>query len=115
VDSQRVRQLFDVIDGQEWNKLTEFFCEDVHYERPGYEPINGIAALLTFYRDVRIIQSGRHHLDQVVIDDSAGACWGRFLGQSRKGDPIDVRFADVYSLHQGKIRLRTSYFFVPAV
>jgi ketosteroid isomerase-like protein len=108
-------RLFEVIDGRQWERLGEVFAPDVVYERPGYEPFTGLERLGRFYRDERIIASGSHHLASVVVEEERAACWGRFLGTSRDGHPIDERFADFYDLSDGRIRRRTSFFFRPAV
>jgi ketosteroid isomerase-like protein len=112
---QAIRELFSVVDARDWEAMPGFFCEDVVYERPGYEAIVGIANLLHFYEHVRIIATGTHYLEQIVIGEHSGSCWGRFIGAKRDGTPLDERFADVYLFKDGKIRQRRSYFFRPAV
>lgn len=110
-----VHDMFRIIDGREFDRLGEVCHEDVVYERPGYEPIVGLEALLHFYREVRIIASGRHHLEAVVLDDEHGACWGRFEGLHRNGTDLGVEFADTYVLDGGKVRRRKTFFYKPAV
>jgi len=110
-----VEQLFRSIDARQWDSLPLFFAPEVTYERPGYEPLVGLEQLLHFYRKVRVIASGQHILEQVVFDDEHAACWGRFVGVHKDGSAIDERFADVYTLADGKIATRRSYFFRPAV
>jgi ketosteroid isomerase-like protein len=110
-----IEQLFQTIDTRDWDKLPPFFATDIVYERPGYEPLVGLEQLLNFYRNVRVIASGSHSLEKLVLDDTCGACWGRFVGLHRDGSMIDERFADVYTFHDGRIATRRSYFFRPAV
>ena len=110
-----VHRLFEIIDGRHWDRLPEAFVAEAVYERPGYDPIDGIEALTHFYRDVRIIGSGKHHLEAVVLNETHGACWGRFIGATRDGTPIDERFADCYVFQDGRIKSRRSFFFRPAV
>src|ERR1700685_1455133 len=81
---QLVREMFHTIDANEWAKLGKYFTPDILYERPGYAPLKGLAALLDFYRGVRIVAAGRHELHRVVADGDAIACWGRFIGRSRE-------------------------------
>jgi len=107
--------MFEKIDTSNWSELRKWFCDDVVYERPGYDPIDGVENLLTFYRDVRIIACGKDHLAHIVVDDEAGASWGHFVGKGRDGADLEVRFADVYTFRDGKIKTRISYFFRPAV
>lgn len=110
-----VHRLFDAIDSRQWERLPELFDEQVVYERPGYEPFQGMQRLDQFYRVERVIASGKHHLEGVVVGDSQAACWGRFIGTHRDGTPIDEGFADTYELANGRIRVRKSFFFRPAV
>ena len=110
-----VLELFRKIDSRDWDALPASFCDDVVYERPGYEPLVGVERVMKFYREERVIASGEHQLERIVIDDGSGACWGRFVGSHRNGSAIDERFADVYILQDGRIRIRRSYFFRPAI
>lgn len=110
-----IHHLFAAIDARRWDCLAHFFAKDIVYERPGYEPILGLAELERFYRDVRIVAAGQHDLAHVVTGGRFAACWGRFTGQSRLGDPLDERFADVYQIRGGLISSRTTYFFRPAI
>jgi len=110
-----VHDLFRIIDGREFDRLPEVCHEDVVYERPGYEPIRGIDELIHFYREVRIIARGEHHLTAVLLDEGHAACWGRFEGVHRNGTDLGVDFADTYVLEDGRIRHRKTFFFKPAV
>jgi len=110
-----VRKVFQTIDSRDWDGLQRVFCENMTYERPGYEPLVGYERVKKFYREERVIASGTHFLEGVVVNDDSGACWGRFVGVHKNGSAIDERFADAYTFENGKIRTRKSYFFRPAV
>jgi hypothetical protein len=110
-----VHDLFDAIDSREFDRLHQVCHPAIVYERPGYEAFSGMERLLKFYREERIIASGRHHLIAVLVDDAFGACWGRFVGKARDGSDLDVEFADAYEIEDGRIRKRKSFFYVPAV
>jgi ketosteroid isomerase-like protein len=110
-----VKRLFECVDSRDWDHLPDFFCEDVVYERPGYAPLVGLASVLHFYREERVIASGRHELEDVVAGDGSGACWGRFVGVHKNGSGLSERFADAYTFEAGKIKTRRSYFFRPAI
>lgn len=107
--------LFRAIDSGEWSSLDSFFDRNVVYERPGYAPIVGVDRLLHFYRQERIVQSGRHELDGVVMENGRGACWGRFVGVAKDGSQLNEAFADTYVLADGRIIGRKSFFFKPAM
>ncbi len=110
-----VKRLFECVDARNWERLSDAFCDDVVYERPGYAPLVGLDSVLHFYREERVIASGRHELENVVADEGSGACWGRFVGTHKNGSGLSERFADVYTFEKGKIRTRKSYFFRPAI
>ena len=109
-----VLELFRKIDARDWDALPASFCDDVVYERPGYEPLEGVARLMKFYREERVIASGEHRLERIVADGESAACWGRFVGLHRDGSAIDERFADVYTLENGRIKTRRSYVVRPS-
>jgi branched-chain amino acid aminotransferase len=110
-----IRNMFATIDGRDWASLEKFFGRNITYERPGYAPLVGYDRVHRFYREERVIASGRHILSEIVMDGSCGASWGRFVGEHKNGSPIDEGFADTYKFERGKIKLRRSYFFRPAV
>jgi ketosteroid isomerase-like protein len=85
------------------------------YDRPGYETMVGFERIDHFYRSERVIASGIHILEGIVVGETRGACWGRFVGAHKNGSSLDERFADAFTFENGKIRTRRSYFFRPAV
>jgi uncharacterized protein len=115
VSDDLVRLLFEYVDSRNWDGLFLAFCDDVVYERPGYAPLVGIDRVVRFYREERVIASGRHELENLVTDERRGACWGRFVGIHKNGSGLSERFADVYTFERGKIKTRKSYFFRPAI
>jgi branched-chain amino acid aminotransferase len=110
-----IRNMFRIIDARDWENLRLAFCEDITYERPGYEPLVGFNRVKKFYRDERVIISGEHVLEGIVVTNDSGACWGRFIGTHKDGSAIDERFADAYTFQDDRIKTRKSYFFRPAV
>ncbi|HET6805635.1 MAG TPA: nuclear transport factor 2 family protein [Frateuria sp.] len=106
---------FEAIDSRSWNDLPRFFHPEVVYERPGYPPIQGLAALLEFYSKVRIIAEGKHSLEGGLRDEGKAICWGHFSGRSKDGATLAERFADAYELEDGLIRKRTTFFFRAAI
>ena len=98
-----IQGMFRSIDARDWSTLQHVFAEEVVYERPGYEPIRGLEALMHFYREVRIIASGTHALEGVIEQSGSAAAWGRFQGTCRDGLALDERFVDVYANSGGGI------------
>jgi ketosteroid isomerase-like protein len=107
--------LFQAIDTASWDHLPNFFHPNVVYERPGYAPIIGLAALHDFYSGIRIIAEGKHSLDGGLRDTDKAICWGHFHGRSKSGDALEERFADAYVLEEGLIKKRTTFFFRAAI
>jgi ketosteroid isomerase-like protein len=110
-----VTLLFDVIDHADWDSLEKLFHKEIIYERPGFPSLVGIDRVLQFYRRERIIATGKHHLERIVVDGQNGACWGRFIGVLKNGKNVDESFADVYTCEGGTVKFRRSYFFRPAI
>lgn len=110
-----VQRMFALIDCQSWADLDQVFHEAVTYDRPGYPRFTGRAEVAHFYRETRIIGSGRHQLEGIVGNAERAACWGKFVGVSRDGRPIEIDFADSYHFRGDKVIARKSYFYVPGV
>ena len=110
-----VLDLFESIDRQDWERLEAQLHDNVTYERPGYEPLIGKSAVMQFYHERRIILQGVHKVEQVVTKPPHIACWGSFVGRSKRGDDLSVRFADVYQVLEGRLWFRRTYFDSPAV
>ena len=110
-----IHRLFHAVDNSGWADMEEIFDKSVVYERPGYPPFEGLERVLHFYKHERVLASGKHHIDEIVVDGDHCACWGRFVGFKKDNAPVDVLFADVYYLNDGKILKRRSYFFQPSV
>lgn len=115
ISSAFIRRMFATIDARNWEGLATVFDDSITYERPGYEPLVGYERVQKFYREERVIASGRHMLEGIVVDSTRGACWGRFVGKHKNGSEIDEGFADAYTFHEGKVRTRRSFFYRPAV
>jgi len=112
---QFVRELFKSIDDQDWSSLSGFLHDEAVYERPGYAPFVGKAAILHFYLSARIVASGCHVVERVLGDGKDIACWGSFTGMGRDGRSLKAGFADVYRLRDGRIDMRRTFFDSPAI
>ncbi|MEU0646440.1 nuclear transport factor 2 family protein [Streptomyces umbrinus] len=110
-----IARLFLVIDAQDWATLPDLFTETAQYERPGYPPLHGRAAIDRFYREQRIVACGTHHLHGCITGTSEVCCWGSFTGVSRTGEPLNELFSDWYEIDHGLIATRRTFFFQPAI
>lgn len=111
-----VERYYDLVDHNEIAGLLALFTTDVVYERPGYPPLRGIGELERFYRQDRVIESGKHSLRGVAVDKGLIAVHGDFEGRLRNGKDVCVRFADFFQVAQdGLFHRRDTYFFSPQV
>lgn len=113
-----VRAYYEAVDADDVETLIGLFAPDATYERPGYDPFVGHDALRAFYTGDRVIASGRHTLDAVVVEESGVqvACHGRFEGTLKDGSSASLRFADFYVLDaEGRFARRTTFFHTAAV
>ena len=114
---ETIVSMFESIDACRWNDLAKYFHDDIRYIRPGYPPIEGLADLIDFYRNRRIIKSGHHELELLCVGESGQAlsAIGSFAGFDRCGNALSVRFCDVYRLDGEKVKSRETFFDSPAV
>jgi ketosteroid isomerase-like protein len=111
-----VERYYDLVDRNDIPGLVSLFTTDVVYERPGYPALRGITELERFYRQDRVIASGRHSLREVVANGELVAAHGDFEGRLRDGEAVRVRFADFFQVAgDGLFRRRDTYFFSPQV
>nr|WP_062330524.1 nuclear transport factor 2 family protein [Herbidospora sakaeratensis] len=115
-DVALVRAYYDRVDSDDVDGLLALFADDAVYERPGYVPLNGRAALKRFYQDQRIIEHGRHTLDEVIAGPDRIAVSGAFAGRLKDGRNVDLRFADFFTFApSGRFARRTTFFYTPLV
>jgi ketosteroid isomerase-like protein len=110
-----VRSYFTAVDAGDLPRLLRCFHEDVTYERPGYPTIHGLERLRHFYAEDRVVGSGMHRVDGVLVDGLVAAAWGQFVGRSRSGEPLDEGWCDVYRFVGARIGYRRTHFFRPAI
>ncbi|AOT62606.1 MULTISPECIES: nuclear transport factor 2 family protein [Streptomyces] len=114
MDTSPVTALLDIIDDGRWDDLPSVLAPQCVIERPGAEPLVGLARIERFYRHERPVAAGRHTVERLLADAEAAACWGTFSGTDRDGRAVAARFADTYLLEGGRISRRTTYLHGPA-
>ncbi|MBC3840645.1 nuclear transport factor 2 family protein [Streptacidiphilus sp. 4-A2] len=111
-----VRRFYDLVDSGDPVGLSELFAPDSVYHRPGHPPMLGPAGLLGFYGRDRPIRAGNHTLTTVVADGPTVGVFGEFHGVLHSGEPVDLRFADSFTVRpDGLFADRATYFFTPLV
>lgn len=107
---------YRAVDAGDVDGVLDWFADDGVYHRPGYPPMRGREALRAFYGGERIIASGSHRVDQVVVDGRGAATRGVFTGTLKDGSRVSIGFADLITYDDaGRAIERHSYFDVPAV
>lgn len=106
---------FAAVDANDFDRLIELFDDEVVYERPGYDAIEGKQQLKRFYASERVIASGEHTVRGVVADGDRVTAWGDFRGTSRTGAQLSEGWCDVYQFRDARIYRRRTYFYRPAV
>lgn len=113
---RRTRDYYALVDAGDVAGVLEWFAEDAVYHRPGYQPLEGREALGAFYGGERVIESGAHHVDDIVADGRRVAVRGRFAGRLRDGSDASVGFADFIDYDaDGRAAARRTFFDRPAV
>ena len=110
------QEFYRLVDAGDLTRLTALFTEGACYRRPGYAPLDGRAAIEHFYRHDRVIASGRHTLDSIVVCGDEVAVRGSFAGELRDGSPVQHRFAEFFLVTaDGLLRERETFFSVAHV
>jgi hypothetical protein len=91
------------------------FHPEVVYERGGYAPFTGLDTVMNFYRTGRVLASGEHRLENIIIKGDQGASWGRFVGKKKSGEDVDLLFSEIYRFDSGNVVFRRSYIYVALV
>ncbi|MFD8751875.1 nuclear transport factor 2 family protein [Kitasatospora sp. NPDC059577] len=111
-----VRRFYHLVDTGDVPGLAALFAPDARYRRPGYETMTGPEGLSGFYGGKRTIRSGRHTLTTLLTDGHQVGVFGEFHGVLNDGEPVDLRFADGFSVRpDGLFSSRDTYFFAPLV
>jgi ketosteroid isomerase-like protein len=113
VPSEMVRGYYTNIDAGNIPAALACFASTAIYRRPGYDALNGLAEIESFYESTRVVGPGRHQIEVVIESDQEVAVRGRFGGSFRDGAPLRVRFADFWRFSAGKVAERNSYFDAP--
>ncbi|WP_458206562.1 nuclear transport factor 2 family protein [Haladaptatus sp. NG-SE-30] len=108
-DRDVVRSYYDAIDAEAYEDVFELFAEDIVYERPGQESLQGIAEFREFYLEDRPLEDGEHEIDKLVVGDDTVAVRGRFTGV-QGGERVSFGFADFHRFDEdGQITNRITY------
>ena len=103
-----VRRYYDLVDAENYDDLVALFADDVSYERPGQDAIEGRDALRAFYEEGRPLDDGAHEVHDVIVDGDTVAVRGSFSGR-QNGERVGFGFADVHEFDGETIARRYTF------
>ena len=106
----QLNKYFAFVDRQLWDEMFALFHPDVIYHRGDSPPIVGIDELKAFYRGGRLIATGRHVVELLLVDGDWAVAKGTFAGTLKDGADVSVRFVDLHEFRDGLIWRRHTYF-----
>lgn len=115
MNESTVREYYRLVDRNDFDALLSLFTLNAWYERPGYGRMNGTSDLQRFYSEERVIDVGRHIIDQLCSVGDFVIVQGRFTGLLKDGKSVSLGFADFFEMKGVKISGRRTYFFAALV
>ncbi|WP_256683997.1 nuclear transport factor 2 family protein [Halococcus qingdaonensis] len=103
-----VRRYYELVDAENYDDLVALFADDVSYERPGQDAIEGRDALRTFYEEGRPLDDGSHEVHDVLVDGDTVAVRGSFSGR-QNGERVGFDFADIHEFEGETIARRYTF------
>ncbi|MDZ5809781.1 nuclear transport factor 2 family protein [Halorubrum sp. AD140] len=94
-DPDVVRSYYESIDAEAYESVFALFDEDVRYERPGQDDIEGTDDLRDFYLDGRPLTEGAHEIRSLTTEGDTVAVRGTFSGL-QDGSRVAFGFADFF-------------------
>ena len=111
-----VRRYYTLVDADDVDGVLSIFAPDGVYRRPGYDPMRGHAELREFYSGERVIASGRHTINDLLVDGDKAFVRGSFEGVLKDGSKASLEFSDFFHVGvNGLVVERQSFFSVAAV
>lgn len=90
-----VRSYYESIDAEEYESVFALFDDDILYERPGQDDIEGMDALRDFYLDGRPLTEGTHEVHSLTSEGDTVSVRGTFSGL-QDGARVTFGFADFF-------------------
>ncbi|WP_309132321.1 nuclear transport factor 2 family protein [Brevibacterium sp.] len=113
--TELVQRYYSTVDAGDPGATSALFAPGSRYDRPGYPPMVG-EQITEFYHGERVIESGAHTLNEILIEGDRAAARGVFKGRLKSGAEVTVGFADFFLFDvDGLIAERTTYFYRGAV
>lgn len=111
--ADRVLDYFRLVDDGDLPGVFALLDEQVVYRRPGVAPLEGKAAVVTFFQRDRGIARSTHTVDVVAVDGDRVVVEGRLQADLEDGRSLDLRFADIFWFTGDLVRRRHGYVDAP--
>ena len=113
--TELVKRYYSTVDAGDAGATSALFAADASYDRPGYPTMVG-QQITDFYQGERVIESGAHSLQEIIVDGDRASSRGVVSGRLKSGSETTVGFADFFLFDtEGLIAERTTYFYQAAV
>lgn len=113
--TELVKRYYSTVDAGDAGATSALFAAHASYDRPGYPTMVG-QQITDFYHGERVIESGAHSLQEIIVDGDRASSRGVFSGRLKDGSETSVGFADFFLFDtEGLIAERTTYFYQAAV
>ena len=106
---QQLDKYYSAVDSGDFEELFSLFADEIVYIRGSIE-IRGMHDFRSFYLGQRIIESGRHSINQMIADPPYASVLGMFEGNLKTGEEVRIDFADFFEFSGQKIAWRKTYF-----
>jgi len=108
-----MKALLTAIDDEDWDSLSKLLSDDSTYEVSGFPRFDGKQEVMDYYENIRPIKSGTHYITSILTDADKGVCSGRFSGEKKDGEKIELFFVDEINFENFKIKKRRVYLCQP--
>lgn len=110
-----ISNVYKSIDREEWDQLGIYFHENIVYDRPGYQSMQGYSEVSEFYKRSRLVSKGVHTVIKLVTQGEYCFYSGMFEGTLKNGKDVQLEFADYFEIADNKVIYRKTYFYTPMV
>ena len=105
-----IQNYYSDIDDNDINAACAIFAVNAVYIRGTQKPLQGFDAIMDFYQNHRVIQSGKHTITSIQLQDNTVLVTGFFDGFLKDGSEVEVIFFDEFQFLNQKVVLRITKF-----
>ena len=95
---------FEALDQANPGIVRGTLADDFVYQSPGGE-FEGGEGIRQYIEEVRTMSNSTHEISLRLHDEQASVAEGRVTGDTADGEPVQVRFADVFEFDEDDAKL----------